>query len=172
MIIRRKYGTRPTGDAVSCTLKGHDRCDMVCGLLSQTASEGCDWQPGWNYAKVWEDGQRHGTLLTLRGRGNVVWSVAFSPDGQRIVTGCSDHRASVWDTSSGTELFTLTGHRGGVMSVAYSPEDGLRLIVTGASDDNTAKSVGRRDAVENYLRLKDTAVRSGLSPSPRTACGF
>jgi hypothetical protein len=63
-------------------------------------------------------------------------SVAFSPDGQRIVTGSWDSTAKVWEAAGGRELLTLNGHNGGVCSVAFSA-DGQR-IVTG-SDDNTAK---------------------------------
>ena len=75
--------------------------------------------------------------LTLRGHGDgVVFSVAWSPDGQRIVTGSDDMTAKVWDAETGRELSTLTGHDGGVLSVSCSP-DGQR-VVTG-SEDQTAK---------------------------------
>ena len=62
--------------------------------------------------------------------------MAFSPDGQRIVTGSGDQTAKVWDAASGKELLTLKGHGSRVWSVAFSP-DGQR-IVTG-SRDQTAK---------------------------------
>ena len=62
--------------------------------------------------------------------------MAFSPDGQRIVTCSDDQTAKVWDSASGKELLTLKGHGGGVASVAFSP-DGQR-IVTGSADQ-TAK---------------------------------
>ncbi len=62
--------------------------------------------------------------------------MAFSPDGQRIVTGSADQTAKVWDAASGKELLTLKGHGAQVRSVAFSP-DGQR-IVTG-SRDQTAK---------------------------------
>ena len=71
-------------------------------------------------------------LLTLRGHGEWIYSVAFSPDGQRIVTGSYDKTAKVWDSVGGKELLTLRGHGDRVVSVAFSPE-GLRLV-TGSMD--------------------------------------
>ena len=80
--------------------------------------------------------QTHLELKTLRGHLRAVLSVAFSPDGQRIVTGSRDNSAKVWDSASGKELLTLKGHGSEVRSVAFSP-DGQR-IVTG-SEDQMAK---------------------------------
>ena len=37
-------------------------------------------------------------------------SVAFSPDGTRIVTGSEDKTAKVWDARTGTPLLELKGH--------------------------------------------------------------
>ena len=71
-------------------------------------------------------------LQTLKGHDDHVLSVAFSPDGQRIVSGSSDNTLKIWDASSGKELHTLKGHDDEVMSVAFSP-DGQR-IVSGSSD--------------------------------------
>jgi hypothetical protein len=61
-----------------------------------------------------------------------VSSVAFSPDGTRIVSGSSDKTVKVWDAATGAEALTLKGHTSGVRSVAFSP-DGTR-IVSGSSD--------------------------------------
>ncbi len=65
--------------------------------------------------------------MTLRGHSERVWSVAFSPDGKRIVSGSSvDHTIKVWDAGSGAEVLTLPSD-GPVFSVAFSP-DGKRII--------------------------------------------
>ena len=80
--------------------------------------------------------QAHLHLKTFRGHLERVDSMAFSPDGQRIVTGSSDRTARVWDAVSSSELFKLMGHDGPVNSVGFS-QDGDR-IVTG-SDDQTAR---------------------------------
>ena len=46
------------------------------------------------------------------------------------MTASFDQTAKVWDTKTGTELLTLTGHDGRVFSVAYSP-DGKRIATAG-----------------------------------------
>jgi WD40 repeat protein/serine/threonine protein kinase len=69
---------------------------------------------------------------TLAAHVGEVTSVAFSPDGRRIVTGSFDRTAKVWDAGTGRELLTLRGHERWVTSVAFSP-DGKRII-TGAGE--------------------------------------
>jgi WD40 repeat protein len=65
-----------------------------------------------------------------------VWSVAFSPDGKRILTGSTDKTAKLWDTATGWEILTLKGHTDGVRGVAFSP-NGRRIVTS--SDDGTAR---------------------------------
>ncbi|MSU62481.1 MAG: hypothetical protein EXS31_08800 [Pedosphaera sp.] len=105
--------------------------DRLRQLLEETR-ESSDRGFEWYY---WQR-QTHLDLKTLRGHLATVTSVAFSPNGQRIVTGSYDQTAKVWDAASGREMLTLQGHSGGIRSVAFSP-DGQR-IVTG-SHDHTAK---------------------------------
>ncbi len=100
-------------------------------LLQETASNaarGFEWY-------YWQR-QMHLDLRTLHGHSGGVPSVAFSPDGQRIVTGSLDGTAKAWDAATGKELVTFKGHRAGIKSVAFAP-DGQR-IATG-SEDATVK---------------------------------
>ena len=43
-------------------------------------------------------------LLALKGHDHWVLSVAFSPDGKRIVTGSRDQTAKVWISASSEEV--------------------------------------------------------------------
>ena len=59
------------------------------------------------------------------------FSAAYSPDGARIVTASWDKTAKVWETQTGKEMFTLTGHNGNVGAAVYSP-DGQRIVTAGS----------------------------------------
>jgi WD40 repeat protein/tRNA A-37 threonylcarbamoyl transferase component Bud32 len=58
-------------------------------------------------------------------------AVAYSPDGHRIASASDDGTVKQWDASTGQELLTLRGHKGGAGAVAYSP-DGRRIASAGA----------------------------------------
>ena len=82
-------------------------------------------------------------IACLRGHKKWVLSVAYSPDGRRIVTGSDDQTVRVWDAEGGVEMACLRGHPGGVESVAYSP-DGRRIIISSrwpviGSSDSTVR---------------------------------
>ena len=49
-------------------------------------------------------------LQTLTGHTNMVYSVAFAPDGQTLASGSEDHTIKLWRVSDGACLQTLTGH--------------------------------------------------------------
>jgi WD40 repeat protein len=72
--------------------------------------------------------------VVLRGHGGAVRKVAFSPDGQQVVTASADKTARVWSTE-GKLLAALQAHSQEVLAVAFSP-DGQRVVT--ASMDGMA----------------------------------
>jgi WD40 repeat protein len=84
---------------------------------------------GWEHHYLWT---RINAKQTFQVHTGMVWSVAYSPDGKRIVIGSQDNSAKVWDAENGRELLALKGHTTPVRSVAFS-SDGKR-IVSGAGD--------------------------------------
>jgi WD40 repeat protein/uncharacterized caspase-like protein len=76
-----------------------------------------------------------------------VASVAFSPDGERIMagtsdqqlynpSGISDHVVNIWDAGTGKLITTFTGHSASIGAVAFSPDGKLAWSGSG---DNTVK---------------------------------
>ena len=65
-----------------------------------------------------------------------VDSVAFSPDGRTIASGCVDKTIRVWDAADSNPVRTLAGHTHAGRSVAFSPDG--RTIASG-SYDNTIR---------------------------------
>jgi hypothetical protein len=81
--------------------------------------------------KVW-DTRTGETLLDLKGHEASVLSVAFSPDGTRIVSS-DGTTAKVWDARTGAALIELKGQPGTVAKVSFTP-DGTRIVAAGGKN--------------------------------------
>jgi WD40 repeat protein len=69
------------------------------------------------------------------GATNLVWSVAFSPDGQILASGSEDQAIRLWHLETGDCVRILRGHSRRVWSVAYSTD----FLLASSSDDHTVK---------------------------------
>ncbi len=69
------------------------------------------------------------------GHTDVVRDVAFTPNGQRLLSAAEDRSVRVWDLRMRREVFRL-GHRGGVASLAVTP-DGKKAVT--AARDHTLR---------------------------------
>src|SRR5262249_28582179 len=77
----------------------------------------------------------HSEIFTFNHPATVN-SVAFSPDGKIVATGCKDGNIRLWDIANGKLLTTLKRHNAQVNSLAFSPDS--KKLVT-ASFDNSIK---------------------------------
>jgi WD40 repeat protein len=117
--------TRPSGSGIQNTeilpvLQGHEhwvpfssagtRIEFVSASIDQTIH-------------VWGTDSGSSALPSFRGHKDWVWSVAFSPDGVKIVSG-SDGHLGVWEAASGLEvqILALRGHE----NLVYSLQTELR----------------------------------------------
>jgi len=60
--------------------------------------------------------------IAYRGHTDIVWALAFSPDGKRIASGGCDTTVQVWDEASGKTLCSFREHSGWVNGLAWSPD--------------------------------------------------
>jgi WD40 repeat protein/serine/threonine protein kinase len=124
-------------------------------LLEGTRPDLRGWE--WRYL------QRlcHSEILTIDtfvgGSVGTVLSTAFSADGARMVIGCADERAKVFDARTGAPLLILRGHSAGVHSASFS-RDGSRLVT--GSYDGTAKVWDAKTGAEIFTVKHGGAVMS------------
>ena len=57
---------------------------------------------------------------TLEGHTDIVWSVAFSPNGKTLASGSWDQTVRLWDVDTEQLLHTFRDHTDTVNSVAFS----------------------------------------------------
>jgi WD40 repeat protein len=124
----------PIGEGKNLTAVAISPDSRLCAIGGE---EGDIW--------VWKAAENRALPLAPRSRPalwhqksgeNRIASLAFSPDGSRLLIGSGDRSVAIRDSASGKELFRLKGHQYEVSAVAWSP-NGRRVL--SASLDNTIK---------------------------------
>jgi WD40 repeat protein len=93
-----------------------------------------------NQSKIPDFSQKSGIyvptcLHTLTGHQQPISSIAFSPDGQQLVSSSFDKTIKLWDVQTGECLKTLLGHRSRIWTVAFHPNG--KQIASGGDDNHT-----------------------------------
>ncbi len=115
--------------------------------------------------RIWD--VKTGTkLLQLKKQDGAIQSVAFSPDGKMLLTGCEDGAARLWDTATGQELTQLTGHTAGIRSALFSTDG--RTVFTSSYDGTVRQWNVAEMKNEGWQGLQNSPARVfslALSPN-------
>jgi serine/threonine protein kinase len=106
-------------------------------------------------------------LRRLIGHEDSVWSVAFAPDGQSLLSTGKDRTLRLWDVASGRLVRTLATLPHEVRCVVFSPDGRLAVAAVGITvrvlDVTTGQEVGR------YSGHTNTVKALAVSPNGRRA---
>jgi WD40 repeat protein len=87
---------------------------------------------GRGHAKIWSVPDLREITVLPHENGREIFGLAFSPDGERLVTGSLDGLVRVWNWRSGQLLALWSGHPFGVEAARWSPDGSL--LATGGRD--------------------------------------
>jgi len=104
------------------TLHGHDA--IVRAVAATTAGDLVATGDDQGVVRLWAVGTagRYQEAHRLSGHLAPLWSAAFAPDGQRLVTADQAGMAIVWDVADGKIISRLQGHTAAIYAVAFAPD--------------------------------------------------
>lgn len=150
MIVIEKYDAEAGQLQASWPAEATGLTSLVCGPEGLVAAATMGDRPIIRLFRL-EDGRAVGAL---EGHVGSVTDLAFSPDGQRLLSAGSDFAVRLWHTGSGRELLTFREHTDVIVAVAWSP-DGRRI--GSAGHDNLIK-VWEADASKSTPTTDDWPV--------------
>ena len=122
-------------------------------LLDECPTDRRNWE--WHYLKR----LCHTERFSFPTRHGQCWSLAVSPNGLLVATGCQDGALRLWEEDTGREVWTDAGRVNGVWSVAFSP-DGHRI----------ASASGDYARLDN-VRVHEVATGKLVAPTITRATG-
>lgn len=152
-------GNRQSFDALLTGLDATQRFQSLIGSYANRKMR-AEIQATLGEAVYWTREQNR-----LKGHQDIVQSIRFSPDGQRLATASYDNTVKLWQ-QDGRLIKTLEGHTQPVTTVCFSPDG--QTIATG-SQDGTVRLWGRNGNLIRVINAHDDWVWTvQFSPDGKT----
>ncbi len=150
-----------------CTLDTHDR--QIQGIVFSRDGEHLATASADGAGKLWNAtrlGKEQSPRHIFGARVGVGFrTLAFSPDGRRLVAGGEKNTVKIWDVQTCRELQSLEGHSGDVWATAFSPDPEGRWVAS-AGEDSTVKVWDTRNGELVHSFRGHTGLVSSLAFSP------
>ena len=104
----------------------------------------------------------HQPYLVISAHDDIIWRLAYLPNGRRVVTGSGDRTVKVWDLENGEQEGTSMEHERGIFGLAVT-RDGTKII---SSDYDGKIKVWN---VETHKLVKEWSYPSYPGSCPRIA---
>lgn len=108
--------------------------------------------------------QTHQFVNTLAGHRGPVLGMAFSRNGQRVVTACADGKVRVYSVPDWKLLETLSGHQGAVHWAEFSPDGNW---IASAGEDATVRiwSAASGKLIQTLSESRQPLLTVAFSPN-------
>jgi WD40 repeat protein len=100
-------------------------------------------------------------VSTLNGHTGAINSLAFSPDGQKLVSGSDDRTVNLWGLATKNRLYSFFGASDSILAVSFSPNGN---DIAGSSADRiiTSWKVAEKQLLRSFLDLKSGTSHDNL----------
>lgn len=157
-------------------LRGRELTYLSMFLFSPDESNIALYNYEENFVRIWNiSAGKWQSRLT--GHSRDILSLAFNPDGSRIVTGSADQTTKVWEVASGNLLMTLSGCVSSISAVVVHP--GGAQIATGGYREATLWDAatgqmlhsldGHRGVVRGLAYSQDGSILATANDGDNTA---
>jgi WD40 repeat protein len=128
-VLRGQIGSGAEGKIYAAALSPDDRILAVGGFMAH--GFGIDDNKVGDVRLI--NFQTGEVIALLRGHNDIINGLAFSPDGNRLISGSFDKTARIWNVRTQKTIHILKGHSDHIYAVAFSPDGSI--AVTGSNDD-------------------------------------
>ncbi len=121
--------------------------------------------------RLWFANAQTGQSQGSKSLGQIVYALAYSPDGTLLAAGCQDQILRLLDAQSGTIRLELKGHTDRISGVAFAP-DSKRVASAGYNDHTVRLWDAATGTLQNTLSTGTFgATAVAFSPDGKTVAG-